>query len=157
MGERLYEKGSEKYKDRLVQNLKDYKMMLEESDLLETEKDVQLKALVDYKAAFDVILKIDFKSERAHKEYEKVRELAHVLEKSIQKVLIKDSFQYLMACRNEKDYLQSRDVSHVKALEKNVEVLESSITQSKLLDEHKLELQNLLKNYKSNFLAIVTR
>jgi methyl-accepting chemotaxis protein len=150
--------GTEKYQDRLFGTLDTYATMLEESGQDEELKLVQMEAINGYKEVFEKIVALGYDSEEAATEYQQIRDLAHVLEDTINSILIPNSRALLLTARkHEKDFLMRNDKKYVGRLSDVVEELRAGVSSDSIEEVNREFLTGLLDRYESDFLALVAQ
>ena len=141
----------EKYKQKLLEQIKIFKTLLDKSHQIQTDVDVQKTALSQYEKAFQELFQ-----KETQENYQRIRQAAHVMEDSLESVYIHEATKTLLTIRkHEKDYMIRKMEKYVKKNLKTVGQLSQMIDQSKLVDNNKSSLRKLLSDYKEKFSEMV--
>jgi len=140
-----------KYKQKVLEQIKTYKTLLDRSHQRQTDINVQKNALSQYESAFQELFQ-----KETQDNYQRIRQAAHVLESSLERVYIHDATTVLLTIRkHEKDYMIRKLEKYVHKNLKTVDQLSQMIKQSNLVDNNKLSLRKLLSDYKVKFSEMV--
>jgi methyl-accepting chemotaxis protein len=147
--------GMDRYEQRLLTTLENYKTLLEQSTLDAGIKRVQRQALAGYVEAFNVYVGAVAGDVKAQA-YERMREFAREIEKSIQQVFIPDARVLLLQIRkHEKDYLLRGDERHVEKTHQAIAALIKQTRNSGIGQDAASAVIDSLKAYQKAFDALV--
>lgn len=148
-----------KYKDNLLKTLDDYVRAIETSSVTEDRKKVQLDAVQAYRETFSSYLKHEVagageaaQSTEAKTDYEKIRELAHVMEDGLTEIMVPRAAVHIFRIKSaESDYLRSDDSAHAERLREELGELHIDVDASAILPEYREKLTAQLTEYETLF------
>jgi len=142
------------YKQRLISTITNYKNLLEISPAEVNSKVIQLQSLKKYLETFQTYLKSQ--GNTAAKEYENMRNLAHVIEQAINQVFIPNAGALILEIRNsEKDFLLHKNPDYIVKTHDAIVLLKQRISDSRVKSQHETKLIQYLNSYETAFSSLV--
>lgn len=146
----------DKYKQRLLLALRDYKTILELSHCEINAKQAQQNALEGYTDMLAHYLN-NQESHNQSANYDKIRAFAHQMEAALVDIFIQNGQTLaLQIRRNEKDYLLRGEENYILKTHDAIQSLKKEIADSSILKTHSLKLITLLDSYENAFNGLVT-
>lgn len=148
-----------KYKDSLLKTLDDYGRAIDLSSITDDRKKVQRDAVAKYRENFGVYLKHETagagdaaQSAEAKGDYEKLRELAHIMEGGLTEIMVPRAAVHIYRIETAQiDYLRTDDPALAARLREELGVLRADIDGSAILPEYREKLTAQLAEYEALF------
>lgn len=148
-----------KYKENLQKTLDNYTRAIDLSSITDDRKKIQRDAVDQYRDTYAAYLKHETvgagdaaQPPEAKKEYEKIRELAHVMEDGLAEIMVPRAAVHVYRIKTaEAEYLRTDDPTMAGKLREELVLLRADIDGSAILPEYRDKLTAQLAEYESLF------
>lgn len=149
----------DKYRESLLKTLDAYTRAVELSTITDERKKVQQDAINQYREVFADYLKREdtslteaAQSAEVRAQYDKLRDLAHVMEDGLLEIMVPRASVHIYRIEtSESDYLRTDDSAVAGRLREDLVLLRADIEGSSILPEYREKLSTQLSDYETLF------